>query len=64
MSEKQDLINSVGAVAEMSWIFYTAIREAGADITEASLLTRQYLIANIIASRHGKDRDTTEDDNG
>ena len=64
MSEKQDLINSVGAVAEMSWIFYTAVRDAGADVTEAALLTRQYLIANIIASRHGKDRDTTEDDNG
>ena len=64
MSEKQDLINSVGAVAEMSWIFYTAVREAGADVSEAALLTRQYLIATMIASMKGKDRDKTEDDNG
>ena len=64
MNKKQELVNAVGAVAEMAWIFYMATRDAGADITEASLLTRQYLIANIIASRHGKDRDTTEDDNG
>ena len=34
MNKKQDLINSVGAVAEMSWIFYTAVREAGADVLE------------------------------
>ena len=60
MSEKQDLINAVGAVAEMAWIFYTATRDAGADITEAALLTRQYLIATM----YGKDRDTTEDDDG
>ena len=64
MSEKQDLINSVGAVAELSWIFYTAVREAGADVTEAVLLTGQYLISSMIASSNGKDRDTTEDDNG
>lgn len=64
MSEKQDLINSVGAVAEMSWIFYTAVREAGADVSEAALLTRQYLIATMIASMKGKDRDTTEDEDG
>ena len=44
----------------MAWIFYRATRDAGADITEAALLTRQYLIATM----HGKDRDTTEDDNG
>lgn len=64
MSEKQDLINSVGAVAEMSWIFYTAIRDAGADVSQAALITRQYLIATMIASMHSKDGDTTEDDNG
>ena len=60
MNKKQELVNAVGAVAEMSWIFYTAVREAGADITEAALLTRQYLIATM----YGKDRDTTEDDDG
>ena len=60
MSEKQDLINSVEDVAEKAWSFYKATRDAGADITEAALLTRQYLIATM----HGKDRDTTEDDNG
>ena len=49
-----------GAVAEMAWIFYMATRDAGADVTEAALLTRQYLIAIM----HGKDRDTTEDDDG
>ena len=60
MSEKQDLINSVEDVAEMAWSFYKATRDAGADITEAALLTRQYLISTM----HGKDLDTTEDDNG
>lgn len=60
MSKKQELVNAVGAIAEMAWIFYMAIRDAGADVTEAALLTRQYLIATI----HGKDRDTMEDDNG
>ena len=58
MNKKQELVNSVGAVAEMAWIFYMATRDAGADITEAALLTRQYLIATM----YGKDRDTTEDD--
>lgn len=60
MNKKQELVNAVGSVAEMAWIFYRATRDAGADITEAALLTRQYLIATM----HGKDRDTTEDDNG
>lgn len=41
-----------------------ATRDAGADVTEAALLTRQYLIATMIASMHGKNRDTTEDDDG
>lgn len=40
--------------------FYMATRDAGADVTEAALLTRQYLIATM----YGKDRDTTEDDDG
>ena len=37
-------------IAEMAWIFYTAIRNAGADVPEAAMLTREYLIATI----HGK----------
>lgn len=64
MSEKQDLINSAQDVAERAWIFYTAMREAGADVLEATFLMRQYIIETMIASMHGKDRDTTEDDNG
>lgn len=60
MNKKQELVDAVGAIAEMSWIFYTAVRESGADVTEAALLTRQYLIATM----HGKDRDTTEDEDG
>lgn len=60
MSEKQDLINAVGAVAEMAWIFYMATRDAGADVTEATLLTRQYLIATMITSMHSKDGDRKE----
>lgn len=60
MNKKQELVNVVGAIAETAWIFYTATRDAGADVMEAALLTRQYLIATI----HGKDRDTTEDDDG
>lgn len=35
MNKKQELVNAVGAVAEMAWIFYMATRDAGADITEA-----------------------------
>lgn len=60
MNKKQELVNAVGAIAEMAWIFYMATRDAGADVTEAALLTRQYLIGTM----YGKDRDTTEDDNG
>lgn len=60
MSDRQNLIDAVGAIAEMAWIFYMATRDAGADVMEAALLTRQYLIATM----HGKDRDTTEDDDG
>ena len=56
MDKKQELVDAVGAIAEMAWIFYMATRDAGADITEAALLTRQYLIATM----YGKDRDTTE----
>ena len=37
-------------LAEMAWIFYTAIRNAGADVPEAAMLTQEYLIASI----HGK----------
>lgn len=58
MNKKQELINAVGAVAETAWIFYMATRDAGADVMEAALLTRQYLIATM----YGKDRDTKEDD--
>ena len=47
MSNSQDAANAVGAIAEMTWIFYTAIRNAGADVPEATMLTREYLIASI-----------------
>ena len=50
MSNSQNAANAVGAIAEMTWIFYTAIRNAGADVPEAAMLTREYLIASI----HGK----------
>ena len=60
MSKKQELVNAVGAVSEMAWVFYRATRDAGADVSEAALLTRQYLIATMTASMNGKDRDTTE----
>lgn len=49
--------NAVGAIAEMTWIFYTAIRNAGADIPEATMLTREYLIASI----YGKNSAAPED---
>ena len=66
MSEKQDLINSAKDVAERAWIFYTAVREAGADVLEATFLMRQYIIETMITSMHSKDGDTTEgkDHNG
>ena len=60
MSEKQDLINSAKDVAERAWIFYTALREAGADVLEATFMMRQYIIETMITSMHGKDRDTIE----
>lgn len=50
MSNSNDVANDVGAIAEMAWIFYKAIRNAGADVPEAAMLTREYLIASI----HGK----------
>lgn len=56
MSKRQDVVNAVGAMAEMTWIFYTALRNAGADVPEAIMLTREYLIATI----HGKNSDTAE----
>lgn len=64
MSEKQDLINSAEDVAERAWIFYTAMREEGADVLEATFLMRQYIIETMITFMHSKDGDTTEDDNG
>lgn len=64
MSEKQDLINSAQDVAERAWIFYTAMRKAGADMLEATFLMRKYIIETMITSMHSKDGDTTEDDNG
>lgn len=60
MSEKQDLINSAQDVAERAWIFYTAMREAGADMLEATFLMRQYIIETMITSTHSKDSDTKE----
>lgn len=56
MSNSQDVANAVGAIAEMAWIFYTAIRNAGADVPEAAMLTREYLIASI----HGKSNTAQE----
>jgi len=56
MDKRQDVVNAVGGMAEMTWIFYTAIRNAGADVPEAIMLTREYLIATI----HGKNSDTAE----
>ena len=60
MNKKQELDNPVGAVAQIASNLNRATRDAGADITEAALHTRQYLIATM----YGKDRDTTEDDDG
>ena len=42
MSNSQDVANAVGAIAEMAWIFYTAIRNAGADVPEAAMLPPKY----------------------
>lgn len=56
MSNKQDVVNAVGGMAEMTWIFYTDLRNAGADMPEAIMLTREYLIATI----YGKNSDTEE----
>ena len=50
MSNSYDVANAVGAIAELAWIFYTAIRNAGAAVPAAAMLTREYLIASI----HGK----------
>ena len=64
MNKKQELVNVAEDVAERAWIFYTAMRKAGADMLEATFLMRQYIIETMITSMHSKDGDTTEDDNG
>ena len=48
--ETQKLLNAVGAVAEMSLVFYRAALGAGADATEALNLTRAYIAALISSS--------------
>ena len=48
--ETRKLINAVGAVAEMSLVFYRAALGAGADTTEALNLTRAYIAALISSS--------------
>lgn len=35
MNKKQELVNAVGAVAEMAWIFYMATRDGGRPSYEA-----------------------------
>ena len=64
MNKKQELVNAAEDVAERAWIFYTAMRKAGADMLEATFLMRKYIIETMITSMHSKDGDTTEDDNG
>lgn len=34
MNKKQELVDAVGAIAEMAWSFYKDIRESGADVLE------------------------------
>ena len=53
--ETQKLINAVGAVAEMSLVFYRAALGAGADATEAVKLTQAYLAAILSSSGKGQE---------
>ena len=46
----EKFVNAVGAVAEMSLVFYRAAMGAGADAVEALNLTRAYIAALISSS--------------
>ncbi len=53
--ETEKLINAVGAVAEMSLVFYRAALEAGANAVEAVSLTKAYLSALMSDAGKGKE---------
>lgn len=53
--ETQKLVNAVGAVAEMSLVFYRAALGAGADATEAVKLTQAYLAALLSSAGKGQE---------
>lgn len=50
------LTDALGAVAEMSLIFYRDVLAVGATYEEATKLTQAFIAANIYGSGAGKDR--------
>lgn len=59
--ETEKLVNAVGAIAEMSLVFFRAALGAGASLTEATKLTQAYIAAMMISSMD-KGRDEPESD--
>lgn len=53
----RELLNAVGALAEMSLNFYRALLNAGATKEEAFVLLQSFISASIHGSKEGSDED-------
>ena len=53
----RELLNAVGALAEMSLNFYRALLNAGATKEEAFVLSRSFISATIHGSKEKSDED-------
>lgn len=60
MNEKQlkEFINAIGAVAEMTLIFYRDVIKAGGTQEEAMRLTQAFIAASIFGKNNEKKEDT------
>ena len=50
----KELLNAVGAVAEMSLNFYRAVLDAGATKEEAVVLLQSFISASIYGNKRGE----------
>lgn len=55
----EELINAVGALAEMALLFYKATIDAGATEEQANALTTAFLRASL--QKNGKNKEEGED---
>ena len=53
----RELLNAVGALAEMSLYFYRALLNAGTTKEEAFVLFQSFISASIHGSKEGSDED-------